>query len=168
VWDNSASSSHERPGGAARMRTRMAQPRAYRRRGDVVRTPPSRSYTTAVRELVHARGGTRPLLLASRILRTRGGLRYAVVHSRSTPCTCDACYGLDSCLVALSLSRSAAPEPNVGRTWIRRPYSTIVQLYKVQQFRCYRSGPRRLLGEYGGIEADRQTTSSRQQAAADS
>eukprot|EP01047_Picozoa_sp_COSAG01_P089722 COSAG01_NODE_21751_length_886_cov_18.266836_1_plen_36_part_10 len=32
---------------------------------------------------------------------------------------------------------------------------------KVQQFRCYRSGPRRLLGEYGGIEADRQTTSSR-------
>eukprot|EP01049_Picozoa_sp_SAG25_P000916 SAG25_NODE_34_length_20232_cov_4.725534_10_plen_64_part_00 len=31
-----------------------------------------------------------------------------------------------------------------------------------------RSGPRRLLGEYGGIEADRQTTSSRQQAAADS
>jgi hypothetical protein len=89
--------------------------------------------------------------------------------TRSTPCTCDACYGLDSCLVALSLSRSAAaPEPNVGRTWIRRPYSTIVQLYKVQQFRCYRSGPRRLLGEYGGIEADRQTTSSRQQAAADS
>jgi hypothetical protein len=43
-----------------------------------------------------------------------------------------------------------------------------LQLYKVQQFRCYRSGPRRLLGEYGGIEADRQTTSSRQQAAADS
>ena len=37
--------------------------------------------------------------------------------------------------------------------------------YKVQQFRCYRSGPRRLLGEYGGIEADRQTTSSRQLAA---
>eukprot|EP01047_Picozoa_sp_COSAG01_P118898 COSAG01_NODE_47596_length_388_cov_28.280277_2_plen_37_part_01 len=33
----------------------------------------------------------------------------------------------------------------------------ILQLYKVQQFRCYRSGPRRLLGEYGGIEADRQT-----------
>eukprot|EP01047_Picozoa_sp_COSAG01_P051502 COSAG01_NODE_5321_length_4335_cov_3.928234_8_plen_58_part_01 len=34
----------------------------------------------------------------------------------------------------------------------------IIQLYKVQQFRCYRSGPRRLLGEYGGIEAaDRQT-----------
>eukprot|EP01047_Picozoa_sp_COSAG01_P114497 COSAG01_NODE_43171_length_432_cov_1.756757_1_plen_127_part_01 len=29
----------------------------------------------------------------------------------------------------------------------------ILQLYKVQQFRCYRSGPRRLLGEYGGIEA---------------
>jgi hypothetical protein len=47
-------------------------------------------------------------------------------------------------------------------------YSTRLQLYKVQQFRCYRSGPRRLLGEYGGIEADRQTTSSRQQAAADS
>jgi hypothetical protein len=33
--------------------------------------------------------------------------------------------------------------------------------YKVQQFRCYRSGLRRLLlvGEYGGIEADRQTNS---------
>jgi hypothetical protein len=43
-----------------------------------------------------------------------------------------------------------------------------IQLYKVQQFRCYRSGLRRLLGEYGGIEADRQTNSSRQQAAADS
>jgi hypothetical protein len=36
-------------------------------------------------------------------------------------------------------------------------------LGKVQQFRCYRSGPRRLLGEYGGIEADQQ-----QQEAADS
>ena len=46
--------------------------------------------------------------------------------------------------------------------------TTVLQLYKVQQFRCYRSGPRRLLGEYGGIEADRQTTSSRQLAAADS
>jgi hypothetical protein len=50
--------------------------------------------------------------------------------------------------------------------------STAVQLYKVQQFRCYRSGLgcrpwlRRLLGEYGGIEADRQTNSSRQQQAA--
>jgi hypothetical protein len=43
-----------------------------------------------------------------------------------------------------------------------------LQLYKVQQFRCYRSGLRHLLGEYGGIEADRQTNSSRQQAAADS
>jgi hypothetical protein len=44
-----------------------------------------------------------------------------------------------------------------------------VQLYKVQQFLCYRSGLRRLLGEYGGIEADsRQANSSRQQAAADS
>jgi hypothetical protein len=42
-----------------------------------------------------------------------------------------------------------------------------LQLYKVQQLRCYRSGLRRLLGEYGGIEADRQTNSSRQQAAAD-
>jgi hypothetical protein len=39
---------------------------------------------------------------------------------------------------------------------------------KVQQFLCYRSGLRRLLGEYGGIEADRQANSSRQQAAADS
>ena len=29
--------------------------------------------------------------------------------------------------------------------------------YKVQQFRCYRSGLRHLLGEYGGIEADRQS-----------
>jgi hypothetical protein len=44
----------------------------------------------------------------------------------------------------------------------------IMQLYKAQQFRCYRSGLRRLLGEYGGIEADKQTNSSRQQAAADS
>ena len=44
-------------------------------------------------------------------------------------------------------------------------YGRILLLYKVQQFRCYRSGPRRLLGEYGGIEADRQTTSSRQLAA---
>ena len=44
----------------------------------------------------------------------------------------------------------------------------LVQSYKVQQFRCYRSGLRHLLGEYGGIEADRQTNSSRQQAAADS
>eukprot|EP01047_Picozoa_sp_COSAG01_P106940 COSAG01_NODE_36001_length_523_cov_21.356132_1_plen_77_part_00 len=33
-------------------------------------------------------------------------------------------------------------------------------LYKVQQFRCYRSGLRHLLGEYGGIEADRQTNST--------
>jgi hypothetical protein len=45
---------------------------------------------------------------------------------------------------------------------------TCIQLYKVQQFRCYRSGLRHLLGEHGGIEADRQTNSSRQQAAADS
>ena len=36
---------------------------------------------------------------------------------------------------------------------------------RFNKFRCYRSGPRRLLGEYGGIEADRQTTSSRQLAA---
>jgi hypothetical protein len=43
-----------------------------------------------------------------------------------------------------------------------------IQPYKVQQFLCYRSGLRRLLGEYGGIEADRQANSSRQQAAADS
>ena len=48
------------------------------------------------------------------------------------------------------------------------PRYSILQLYKVQQFRCYRSGLRHLLGEYGGIEADRQTNSSRQQAAADS
>jgi hypothetical protein len=38
-----------------------------------------------------------------------------------------------------------------------------LQLYKAQHFRCYRSGPRRLLGEYGGIEADQE-----QQQAADS
>eukprot|EP01047_Picozoa_sp_COSAG01_P024265 COSAG01_NODE_1495_length_10123_cov_6.359537_5_plen_75_part_00 len=44
--------------------------------------------------------------------------------------------------------------------WVSGP----VQLYKVQQFRCYRSGLRRLLlvGEYGG----RQTDSSRQQQTA--
>jgi hypothetical protein len=40
---------------------------------------------------------------------------------------------------------------------------------RFNKFRCYRSGLRHLLGEYGGIEADsRQTNSSRQQAAADS
>ena len=58
---------------------------------------------------------------------------------------------------------------DIGWHWNAEADRLIVQLYKVQQFRCYRSGPRRLLGEYGGIEAaDRQTTSSRQQAAADS
>jgi hypothetical protein len=36
------------------------------------------------------------------------------------------------------------------------PWWASLQLYKVQQFRCYRSGLRHLLGEYGGIEADRQ------------
>eukprot|EP01047_Picozoa_sp_COSAG01_P124896 COSAG01_NODE_53919_length_335_cov_6.665254_1_plen_50_part_01 len=45
-----------------------------------------------------------------------------------------------------------------GRRYLKHlDNSSILQLYKVQQFRCYRSGPRRLLGEYGGIEAaDRQ------------
>jgi hypothetical protein len=48
----------------------------------------------------------------------------------------------------------------MGRRWRHRrapkvyPSSTAVQLYlqlyKVQQFRCYRSGLRHLLGEYGG------------------
>jgi predicted alpha/beta hydrolase len=50
---------------------------------------------------------------------------------------------------------------------LRRGARGLLQ-YKVQQFLCYRSGLRRLLGEYGGIEADRQANSSRQQAAADS
>ena len=59
---------------------------------------------------------------------------------------------------------------SIWRRYSTRPSSTVLelQLYKVQQFRCYRSGLRHLLGEYGGIEADRQTNSSRQQAAADS
>ena len=46
--------------------------------------------------------------------------------------------------------------------------TSIYSCTRFNKFRCYRSGLRHLLGEYGGIEADRQTNSSRQQAAADS
>ena len=67
---------------------------------------------------------------------------------------------LGGMLNAAAYSMHGAARGNISRY--------VYCVYKVQQFRCYRSGPRRLLGEYGGIEADRQTTSSRQQAAADS
>jgi hypothetical protein len=67
-------------------------------------------------------------------------------------------------------SGSAGSEPPPARV-----FSVLVQIAvrsctRFNKFRCYRSGLRHLLGEYkyGGIEADRQTNSSRQQAAADS
>jgi hypothetical protein len=59
-------------------------------------------------------------------------------------------YG-NSTAVASQRQPASQPAAASSQAWVR----STVQLYKVQQFRCYRSEPRRLLGEYGGIEADR-------------
>jgi hypothetical protein len=57
-------------------------------------------------------------------------------------------YG-NSTAVASQRQPASQPAAASSQAWVRARVRSTVQLYKVQQFRCYRSEPRRLLGEYG-------------------
>eukprot|EP01047_Picozoa_sp_COSAG01_P022940 COSAG01_NODE_1381_length_10520_cov_2.661710_3_plen_92_part_00 len=74
---------------------------------------------------------------------------------------CDAAAQISAGRQARARSTSSPGEPaavwrSTEYSYAGHPCSPALKLYKVQQFRCYRSGLRRLLGEYsyGGIEAE--------------